>query len=201
MKIKAIETSYKGYRFRSRLEARWAVALDKLGIKWEYEKEGYDLGDLGYYLPDFWLPDQETFVEIKPENKAKRARQIYLAGKMGAGKSNWRNDLAWLGSNSYDLDEYEMQVREIRPVSMVNGHCFCGPYRVDDMSGHGWGHIALTYDHGGHNADHAEGWSTVFNGCKRLIGHIDTMFAWIDTADCFGTLAEIGYAHALSGGR
>jgi hypothetical protein len=28
--IKAIETSYKGYRFRSRLEARWAVFFDAL---------------------------------------------------------------------------------------------------------------------------------------------------------------------------
>lgn len=45
LNIKAIETSYKGYRFRSRLEARWAVFFDELGIKWEYEKEGYDLTD------------------------------------------------------------------------------------------------------------------------------------------------------------
>lgn len=54
--IKPIETIYKGYRFRSRLEARWAVFFDALGIKWEYEKEGYDLGKAGYYLPDFFLP-------------------------------------------------------------------------------------------------------------------------------------------------
>jgi hypothetical protein len=54
--LKAIETKYKGYRFRSRLEARWAVFFDTLGIAWEYEKEGYDLGGAGWYLPDFWLP-------------------------------------------------------------------------------------------------------------------------------------------------
>ena len=30
--IKAIETYYKGYRFRSRLEARWAVFFDAAGI-------------------------------------------------------------------------------------------------------------------------------------------------------------------------
>lgn len=51
--MKAIETRYKGYRFRSRLEARWAVFFDALGIKWEYEPEGYDLGEAGWYLPDF----------------------------------------------------------------------------------------------------------------------------------------------------
>jgi hypothetical protein len=56
-RIQAIETRYKGYRFRSRLEARWAVFFDTLGIRWEYEKEGYNLGEVGLYLPDFWLPN------------------------------------------------------------------------------------------------------------------------------------------------
>lgn len=64
--IKAIETVYKGYRFRSRLEARWAVYFDALGVAWEYEKEGFDLGEDGWYLPDFWLPKHGIWVEIKP---------------------------------------------------------------------------------------------------------------------------------------
>ena len=65
-KIKAIETEYKGYRFRSRLEARWAVFFDALGIKWEYEIEGYNIFGEGY-LPDFWLPGFCCFAEIKPD--------------------------------------------------------------------------------------------------------------------------------------
>ena len=55
--MKVIETEYKGYRFRSRLEARWAVFFDACGVKWEYEPEGFDLGDGIYYLPDFLLHD------------------------------------------------------------------------------------------------------------------------------------------------
>ena len=51
----AIQTRYKGYRFRSRLEARWAVYLDAVGWTWEYEPEGFNLGDAGMYLPDFLL--------------------------------------------------------------------------------------------------------------------------------------------------
>ena len=54
--IKAIETLYKGYNFRSRLEARWAVFFDAAGIKWVYEKEGFNI-DGKYYLPDFYLQD------------------------------------------------------------------------------------------------------------------------------------------------
>jgi hypothetical protein len=62
--MKAIETKYKGYRFRSRMEARWAVFFDYVRIKWEYEKEGYVINGT-CYLPDFWLPELNTFVEIK----------------------------------------------------------------------------------------------------------------------------------------
>jgi hypothetical protein len=39
--LKPIETFYRGYRFRSRLEARWAVFMDAAGIVWEYEPEGF----------------------------------------------------------------------------------------------------------------------------------------------------------------
>jgi hypothetical protein len=56
--IKAIETRYKGYRFRSRLEARWAVFLDSMNCKWFYELQGFNLNG-ERYLPDFWLPEIE----------------------------------------------------------------------------------------------------------------------------------------------
>lgn len=70
--IKAIPTRYKGYHFRSRLEARWAVFFDAVGIKWEYEKEGYTNGE-DNYLPDFvlyGLPGTNIFVEIKGDENA-----------------------------------------------------------------------------------------------------------------------------------
>ncbi|MHA6764775.1 PDDEXK family nuclease [Streptacidiphilus sp. PAMC 29251] len=76
--IKAIETRYAGHHFRSRLEARWAVFFNALGIPWEYEPQGYEVGpypthvtDNGLtlantrYLPDFWLPAQKVFFEVK----------------------------------------------------------------------------------------------------------------------------------------
>jgi hypothetical protein len=63
--FKALETFYHGYRFRSRLEARWAVFFDRLGMSYRYEPEGYLLEGRGY-LPDFYLLQQDCFVEIKP---------------------------------------------------------------------------------------------------------------------------------------
>lgn len=76
--INAIETVYKDYRFRSRLEARWAVFFDTLGIKYEYEHEGFNLNENGYYLPDFWLPIFECYVEIKPflTGEIKKSRDL-----------------------------------------------------------------------------------------------------------------------------
>ncbi len=68
MSIRAIETSYAGHRFRSRLEARWAVFFDKMDIHWEYEPQGYAVGPDSKrkpYLPDFWLPKEKLWVEVK----------------------------------------------------------------------------------------------------------------------------------------
>ena len=66
MEYKAIETHYNGYRFRSRLEARWAVFFDAAGIKYEYEPQGFELEDGTRYLPDFYLPEYDYYVEVKP---------------------------------------------------------------------------------------------------------------------------------------
>ena len=65
--IRAIETYYSGCRFRSRIEARWAVFFDRIGILWEHEEQGFDVGNPPVrYLPDFYLPQLGLYVEVKP---------------------------------------------------------------------------------------------------------------------------------------
>lgn len=63
MSATPVPTFYNGYLFRSRLEARWAVFFDRLGVKYQYERETWDVDP--WYLPDFYLPEQECWVEIK----------------------------------------------------------------------------------------------------------------------------------------
>lgn len=77
MEIKAIETSYRGHRFRSRLEARWAVFFDALKVEWEYEKEGFELPS-GRYLPDFWLPRVQVgcWFEVKGKEATEHEKQL-----------------------------------------------------------------------------------------------------------------------------
>lgn len=92
--LKAIQTEYKGYKFRSRLEARWAVFFDTLGVKWEYEPKGYDLGNGVYYLPDFLLHDVtvnhglfqrhcDIYVEVKGVMTDEDARKIIRFSDLG----------------------------------------------------------------------------------------------------------------------
>lgn len=66
--VKAIETVYAGCRFRSRIEARWAVVFDHLRINWQFEAQGFALPSGDRYLPDFMIMgvgDRQFYAEIK----------------------------------------------------------------------------------------------------------------------------------------
>lgn len=71
--IPAIETTYNGYRFRSRREARWAIFFDCLGMRYEYEPQGYVV-DGKPYLPDFLVypgTKQAMWFEVKGQFPAR----------------------------------------------------------------------------------------------------------------------------------
>lgn len=78
--LSPIETHYKGYRFRSRLEARWAVFFDAIQKDWRYEVQGYQLPDGRRYLPDFVINDwRDAHIEIKPGSIAAVEQGAYIA--------------------------------------------------------------------------------------------------------------------------
>lgn len=58
-------TYYRGIEFRSKLEADWANYLDFLDINWAYEPEAFTLSNGAKYLPDFYLPLDDMFVEVR----------------------------------------------------------------------------------------------------------------------------------------
>jgi len=89
--VKAIPTTYRGVRFRSRLEAQYATFFDAIGTVWQYEPEGYISGSTKY-LPDFWLPDVASrgkpggvYFEVKPgsplEGEIHKARMVSWGAK------------------------------------------------------------------------------------------------------------------------
>ena len=87
--IKSIETIYHFYKFRSRLEARWAVFFEEAGIEYQYEPEGYALDDGECYLPDFYIPDclspisENLYVEVKASSPSHDERE--KAKRLSAG--------------------------------------------------------------------------------------------------------------------
>ena len=62
--IRAIQTFFDGFRFRSRTEARFATMWKALGWHYQYEMEGFAL-EKGPFLPDFYLTDCAVFFEVK----------------------------------------------------------------------------------------------------------------------------------------
>jgi hypothetical protein len=129
--IKAIETAYKGYRFRSRLEARWAVFFDVLGVKWEYELEGFEFGDGERYLPDFFLPGFETraglFVEVKPQHDSDFSKAYRFAEEacvpilLAAGNPDLCDYTVAHGDGEYPAAFTDYVQREYRMYSWPDG--------------------------------------------------------------------------------
>jgi hypothetical protein len=87
--LKPIDTYYKGYKFRSKLEARWALFFDALGLDWVYESEGYQLTNGEWYLPDFWIRNLAggMFAEVKPNSDSDVSKSRQLA--KDSGKRVW----------------------------------------------------------------------------------------------------------------
>ena len=107
--VKAIETRYNGTLFRSRTEARWAVFFDALGVRWEYEHEGYQLRS-GPYLPDFWLPEVGggMFVEVKPERRPTAEENTKLFELVSATRRSALMAHGSPGAESMHFDGWEL---------------------------------------------------------------------------------------------
>ncbi len=96
---RAIPTKYKGYHFRSRLEARWAVFLDSHEVPYQYELQGFALPS-GQYLPDFWLPGLNVWYEVKGP---KPTRHEEVAARELSQETGMPCVIAWgdVGASAY----------------------------------------------------------------------------------------------------
>jgi hypothetical protein len=145
--VHAIETHYAGCRFRSRLEARWAVFFDKMKIAWEYEPQGYRVGGTPY-LPDFWLPELRQWVEVKGSALSPREQAIMArAVQPGSGLPENENGVLLLGPIP---DVRGSRARVLHPrfrfanAALYRGS-FCWSGGNDDP------HLELVIESGGHS--------------------------------------------------
>mgnify|MGYP001465051935 CR=1 FL=1 len=56
---------YNNINFRSNWEVNLAKILEELNINYEYEKHKIKMDNNKHYIPDFYLPKYNTFVEVK----------------------------------------------------------------------------------------------------------------------------------------
>jgi len=62
-------TWYANNWFQSKLEARWAVFFDQIGLKWSYEPKEFKLSNGKKYTPDFWnYGDSALILKLLPVN-------------------------------------------------------------------------------------------------------------------------------------
>ena len=76
----AKKTKYKDIWMRSSWEAKFAQFLTLSGIEWLYEPKRFDLGELTY-LPDFYIPEWDLYIEIKGWFYKQDKRKIKLFKK------------------------------------------------------------------------------------------------------------------------
>jgi len=135
----------------------------------------------------------------------KKIESVYLAGKMR--EADWRLGL-------FDKRvKYDSQLN-LDPAmgstcpwpeysdETVSGLRYTGPFFVDLCSGHVYAHFEGD-EHGSnirrlHDGGFDDGKRYyVQQWCLDAIYRANLVFAWIDSTDCYGTIAEIGYARAL----
>jgi len=111
------------------LEARWAIFFDHANIPYEYEYLGYKLGELGktWYLPDFWLPEQNAWAEIKPHSDLDSAamkkithfeqslRNKFIAEGGDVMESDRTNFYVFVGSPYFNGRQHTYEVFQLWP--------------------------------------------------------------------------------------
>ena len=95
----SIPTTYRGIRFRSRLEAKWATVFDLLGWSWEYEPL-----DLNGWIPDFLIRAKykPILVEVKPIVELDQKVTKKIEGVFGYTDPGIGEEITSI-SNDYDI--------------------------------------------------------------------------------------------------
>jgi hypothetical protein len=142
-KLKAIQTEYNGYLFRSRLEARWALFFDACRIEYEYEPEGYDLGNGLMYLPDFLLhgvdgrTGGDLYVEVKglmTNGDAYKINSFYETGKVSGDYGKSKTAILVVGNIPNGANIYDI-LQNIGDEAYRDHHGWPNKYNFETIDG------------------------------------------------------------------
>lgn len=193
------------------------VGMRNLGLYDKVEIEctnGYIVGALDhndkakfYEKNSDWIQEFYNIIStfsISYSFKYKKIPKVYLAGKIT--HNWWRNEI--YGGNGepdrtsgINVGHYWNTVDEYMDSEYDAGFCIItGPHSIGCDHGcfhdeHQAMHTATPTESAGCPADSEIKKDDVRNACCHQIEKSDIVFAFIDSLDCHGTLAEIGYAY------
>lgn len=149
---------------------------------------------------------------------------VFLSGKIDPRLGEWRD---FLIATDYDYKtRRQLQSWRLRPKQpelmyeresappawpttpnnwVLGIHNYVGPYRIDpegldgilDADPEHWGTFHGTVWTGQHGMIDDGMAHHIVASCCAALRRADIVFAYINSPDCFGTLVEIGFAHAL----
>ena len=192
--ITPIETIYKGYRFRSRLEARWAVFMDACGADWEYEPEGIsavsyaepglDLDEDGNVIREY--PTQTFSTRYLPDFVVHNVKHVHL----GRGKSEPRYE------PDYGDVYIEVKGKPTRDDVLKIKGIVLGSF-LDEIECQDWevlGNISYDYRHGWESWESWErSWCLKYDEERfkvLMVGPLDFNHRCINASSFFDTFAE-----------
>jgi hypothetical protein len=182
----------------------------------KYAEPLTDLQALCKPCHDFTHAKSDTDPAAVPLLFRRPIKSVYLAGKMGTAwrdslmredirmRGGWSNELRGImghigtgepGDYTWRTVDDCVEVPEGRSID------FTGPYWVPALGGHDWAERVAEDA----PCTHAAGWNRnairLTWECKDAIRKADLIFAWIDSADAYGTLVEIGMAISANPGK
>lgn len=66
-RIRPLPARHRNVQFASLTECRWGCCFSELGLAWQYQPQGYNIGNGRAYLADFWISEWRCYVEVKPD--------------------------------------------------------------------------------------------------------------------------------------
>lgn len=91
--IRALPTWYNGTLFASTLEADWAATFDAWQWYWQYEPLAVALPGGEAYRPDFRLPAQRVWAEVKGPHNERIVKPVELQAALSYDEWEWASDL------------------------------------------------------------------------------------------------------------
>lgn len=148
-----------------------------------------------WFRCDPWLMSEISLILCPvPKLQGRPIRSVYLAGKITG--DSWRENI--LGGRSWSVQDSSSDWFARSHVPLPNSPFqldYLGPFFLDFCDGHyisGEHLYGDHFEHGEINTDQDE----VRGKSARGVEKADLIFAWIDSLDCYGTIAEIAMAYA-----